>query len=186
MIVAVVAAALWSLWPPEEKIHWGLDLEGGVHLVLQVQTDDAIKAELDDAAQRLVSFAADEGVDPRRHRGRMPRRSVSRSRCRRATDREALDDVIGRNFPDYDVTTGGTSWTFAVQTEHRTVDPRPGGAQGSRDHQQPCRPVRRRRAGDPDGRASRATGSSSSCPGWMIPSASRRSSSRRPSSSSKR
>ncbi len=62
-IVIVVGLSLWSLYPPSEKIHYGLDLSGGIHLVLQVQTDDAIKAELDDSAQRLVSRARDEGVE---------------------------------------------------------------------------------------------------------------------------
>ena len=57
LIVIVVGLSLWSLYPPSEKIHYGLDLSGGIHLVLQVQTDDAIKAELDDSAQRLVSRA---------------------------------------------------------------------------------------------------------------------------------
>jgi preprotein translocase subunit SecD len=62
LIVVVLALCTWSLYPPGEKIHFGLDLSGGIHLVLQVQTDDAIKAELDDASQRLVSRASDEGV----------------------------------------------------------------------------------------------------------------------------
>ncbi len=62
LILAVVAVSIWSLYPPGEKIKFGLDLSGGIHLVLQVQTDDAIKAELDDASQRLVSRAAEEGV----------------------------------------------------------------------------------------------------------------------------
>ena len=114
VIVAVVAAGVWSLWPPSEKIHWGLDLEGGVHLVLQVQTDDAIKAELDDAAQRLVSFAADDGID-------LGTTEVDAESFKFSVevpadiDREGLDDIIGRSFPDYDVTRAGTSWTLAFK-----------------------------------------------------------------------
>jgi preprotein translocase subunit SecD len=123
VIVAVVAAGVWSLWPPSEKINWGLDLEGGVHLVLQVQTDDAIKAELDDAAQRLVSFAADEGID-------LGATDVDAESFRFSvevpadTDREGLDDVIGRAFPDYDVTRAGTSWilTFKPNIERLIRD----------------------------------------------------------------
>ena len=62
LILVVVALSVWSLYPPGEKIHYGLDLSGGIHLVLQVQTDDAIKAELDDSAQRLVSRAQEQGL----------------------------------------------------------------------------------------------------------------------------
>jgi len=111
VIVAVVAVALWSLWPPEEKIHWGLDLEGGVHLVLQVQTDDAIKAELDDAAQRLVSLAGEEGItlgatesdmDGRRFTVEVPP----------GTDRAQLEEIAGSSFLDYDFSFGASTWTF--------------------------------------------------------------------------
>ena len=43
------------IWPPYErngepgKIHLGLDLRGGIHLVLQVVVDDALNATVDDA-----------------------------------------------------------------------------------------------------------------------------------------
>ena len=62
LIIAVVGLASYSLYPPRERINLGLDLRGGIHLVLQVQTGDAIKAELDDAARRLISVAEEEGV----------------------------------------------------------------------------------------------------------------------------
>ena len=35
----------------------GLDLRGGIHLVLQVNTADAVKAERDDAAEQLQTQA---------------------------------------------------------------------------------------------------------------------------------
>src|SRR2546422_8265308 len=37
----------------KEKVHLGLDLRGGTHLVLQVVTDDAIRAETDQAIESL-------------------------------------------------------------------------------------------------------------------------------------
>ena len=52
-----------SLLLPDSALRLGLDLRGGIHLVLQVQTDDAIKAELDDASLRLSSVAADKGLN---------------------------------------------------------------------------------------------------------------------------
>ena len=39
LILVVVALGVWSLYPPGEKINYGLDLSGGIHLVLEVQTD---------------------------------------------------------------------------------------------------------------------------------------------------
>ena len=44
IIVGVVALSVWSFYPPDQKVRLGLDLKGGVHLVLRVQTDDALQA----------------------------------------------------------------------------------------------------------------------------------------------
>ena len=43
LIVVIVGACLWAIVPPAQKIRLGLDLKGGVHLVLRVNTDDALK-----------------------------------------------------------------------------------------------------------------------------------------------
>lgn len=52
-IVAVVGLAIWAFSPPQEKVRLGLDLKGGVHLVLRVQTDDALRVETEAASDRL-------------------------------------------------------------------------------------------------------------------------------------
>jgi preprotein translocase subunit SecD len=46
LIVAVIALAVWSFYPPGEKVNLGLDLKGGVHLVMRVQTDAALRSRL--------------------------------------------------------------------------------------------------------------------------------------------
>ncbi|MBP1642534.1 MAG: preprotein translocase subunit SecD [Acidobacteria bacterium] len=62
LIVALGALAAWAVYPPEEKIHLGLDLQGGIHLVLQVQTQDAVRSETEKDAEVLRREAADKGV----------------------------------------------------------------------------------------------------------------------------
>ncbi len=52
-IVAVVGLAIWAFMPPQEKVRLGLDLKGGVHLVMRVQTDDALRVEAEGSADRL-------------------------------------------------------------------------------------------------------------------------------------
>jgi preprotein translocase subunit SecD len=52
-IVAVVALSAWAIYPPAQKVRLGLDLKGGVHLVLRVQTDDALRLETETAMNRL-------------------------------------------------------------------------------------------------------------------------------------
>ena len=53
VILGVVALAIWSFYPPDQKIKLGLDLKGGVQLVLRVQTDGALKLETQTTADRL-------------------------------------------------------------------------------------------------------------------------------------
>ncbi len=40
-------------WLQQKQLKLGLDLKGGVHLVLRVQTEDAVRLETDQAAERL-------------------------------------------------------------------------------------------------------------------------------------
>jgi preprotein translocase subunit SecD len=61
-------ACLVAVWPPYErdgqpgKIKLGLDLRGGIHLVLQVVVDDALNATIDDAVATARDQAGRKGV----------------------------------------------------------------------------------------------------------------------------
>ncbi len=65
---SLLLASLVTLWPPYDtdeqpgRLRLGLDLRGGMHLVLQVVTDDALKATLDDALQQTRSEVLRKGV----------------------------------------------------------------------------------------------------------------------------
>jgi preprotein translocase subunit SecD len=52
-ILAVIALSIYAIVPPDQKIKLGLDLKGGVHMVLQVKTDDALRLETDLTVERL-------------------------------------------------------------------------------------------------------------------------------------
>jgi preprotein translocase subunit SecD len=51
--LGVIALAVWAFYPPASKINLGLDLKGGVHLVLRVHTDDALRLETQTTVERL-------------------------------------------------------------------------------------------------------------------------------------
>ncbi len=51
-----LVACFVSMWPLQEKLKLGLDLKGGMHLILKVVTDDALKATVSDG----VSLASTE------------------------------------------------------------------------------------------------------------------------------
>jgi len=53
-IVGVIALAVFAFYPPQEKVKLGLDLKGGVQLVLRVQTDDALRLETQTTVDRLA------------------------------------------------------------------------------------------------------------------------------------
>jgi preprotein translocase subunit SecD len=61
-------ACFVAFWPPYDrdgqpgKIKLGLDLKGGIHLVLQVVTDDALNATVDDAVQTARDQANRKGI----------------------------------------------------------------------------------------------------------------------------
>ena len=61
-ILAVIAVSIWSFYPPQRKVRLGLDLKGGVHLVLRVQTDDALRIETETSVERLREALAEAGV----------------------------------------------------------------------------------------------------------------------------
>jgi preprotein translocase subunit SecD len=52
-VVAVLAVAIFLAYPPKDKIHLGLDLKGGIHLLLLVKTEDAINMETDQEIARF-------------------------------------------------------------------------------------------------------------------------------------
>ena len=56
LIVVVVGLAIFMLYPPEERINLGLDLQGGSHIIMQVETGSAVKYELDLTQSRIGQF----------------------------------------------------------------------------------------------------------------------------------
>jgi preprotein translocase subunit SecD len=61
-IFAVIALAAWMIYPIDKKVHLGLDLKGGVHLVLRVQTDDALRLGSEAAMERMRSELTKAGA----------------------------------------------------------------------------------------------------------------------------
>jgi preprotein translocase subunit SecD len=57
LILAVALIAVALAYPPTKKINLGLDLKGGMHLVLQVHVEDALRAETDSDMSRLLTQA---------------------------------------------------------------------------------------------------------------------------------
>jgi preprotein translocase subunit SecD len=62
VILAVIGLAVWSFYPPGQKINLGLDLKGGVHLVMRVRTDEALRIETETTVERLRETLSRAGI----------------------------------------------------------------------------------------------------------------------------
>jgi len=62
LVLAVLVLAVVVSYPITKKIKLGLDLRGGIHLVLQVMTDDAVNMETDQEILRLQELLKKNNV----------------------------------------------------------------------------------------------------------------------------
>jgi preprotein translocase subunit SecD len=62
IVAAVIIASIVLAMPPKEKIHLGLDLQGGLHLVLEVQVEKAIERALERTAESLRKDLGAKGL----------------------------------------------------------------------------------------------------------------------------
>jgi preprotein translocase subunit SecD len=62
LVVLVVGASIWYLYPLRSTVNLGLDLQGGIHLVLGVEADKAIAAQTDRVAEDFKSALERKGI----------------------------------------------------------------------------------------------------------------------------
>ena len=66
LVLAVVAFSIWYLYPPKSAINLGLDLQGGIHLMLGVEADRHVASQTDRAAEDLKSALERKGIAVKR------------------------------------------------------------------------------------------------------------------------
>jgi preprotein translocase subunit SecD len=62
VVLVVLAGSVWYLYPPKKTINLGLDLQGGIHLVLGVDADKALETQVERAAQDLRASLDKKGI----------------------------------------------------------------------------------------------------------------------------
>jgi len=101
-----------------DRIHLGLDLRGGTHLILQVQVNDAVNVDSDNAIARLkedmrtrkINYADIVKPDPVNR----PEMIVVKGIAPEQTS--DFKSIISDRLPDYDATSGAeNSWTVAMK-----------------------------------------------------------------------
>ncbi len=93
-------------------IKLGLDLRGGIHLVLQVQTSDALKIETDEAIARL----GEQNSAQQLKLGAITAAGPSSFNVTVAadTDLDKLQEAAKRYLPTWEYRRLGTTWTFSL------------------------------------------------------------------------
>src|SRR5919205_4267618 len=99
----------------QDRIHLGLDLKGGTHLILQVQVNDAVNADTDRAVERLkdsmsrrkINYADLSKPDPTNHPEQIVIKGVP------PANSSDLRSIVTDRLPEYDLTSGAGD-TFTV------------------------------------------------------------------------
>ncbi len=63
LILFVIAGFSWLAWPLEEKINLGLDLQGGVHLVLEVEAEKAVEFSMEQRTEDIKHALGAEDIE---------------------------------------------------------------------------------------------------------------------------
>ena len=66
LVVAVIAVSVWYLYPVRSSINLGLDLQGGIHLMLGVEADRHVASQTDRAAEDLKGALERKGIAVKR------------------------------------------------------------------------------------------------------------------------
>ncbi len=99
IVAAVVAGSVWYLYPPRKTINLGLDLQGGIHLVLGVEVEKAIQNQVERNASDLRAALEKKGIGV----ANLARQGTTELRLQlanRETWNEAL--VVLNDFPNYE------------------------------------------------------------------------------------
>lgn len=91
----------WNQYLPKEKIHLGLDLQGGMHLVLEIDTDKALEAMMERTSNDLKESLMENKV-----RFRNVEKAKGATISLELTDsagKTALEKVLKDQFPDLEI-----------------------------------------------------------------------------------
>ena len=103
------------------RIHLGLDLRGGTHLILQVQVNDAVRIDSDNAIEilkeqlnkRKIAFADISEPDPQNSPDRVVLKGVP------ASGRKDLLDIASERLPEYNLNSGAeNTWTLTMKPQN--------------------------------------------------------------------
>jgi preprotein translocase subunit SecD len=103
-----------------QRIHLGLDLRGGTHLILQVQVNDAVNVDAQNAIEvlkeqfnkRKIAFADISQPDLQNNPDHVVLKGIP------ADSRKDLLDIVSERLPEYNLSSGAdNSWTLSMKPQ---------------------------------------------------------------------
>jgi preprotein translocase subunit SecD len=119
LILVVTILMAVAFWPPKEKIKLGLDLRGGIHLVLRVKVEDALRSERDKVAERLSQEAQSSGGPGQPALQSQPLSPTSFAVTVPPGARQKILDVASAEFAEWQPDAQGNRITFRLKEEER-------------------------------------------------------------------
>ncbi|EMS79319.1 protein translocase subunit SecD [Desulfotignum phosphitoxidans] len=109
VLIVILAAIIWLLptftntWP-HKKINLGLDLQGGMHLVLEVQNIKAVEAELERTADEIKKELRQDNI---LHQGVSRQGNMLVAQLPDQESKAAFEQIISKEFSNLKVTSAG-------------------------------------------------------------------------------
>jgi preprotein translocase subunit SecD len=123
LIAAVVLVAVYFIIPPGERIKLGLDLQGGIHLVLEVQAEKAAEAKIDRYFGELKNRLEKDDIRTRTLRREGRRVTIG---LHRESDRAKLTALMAE-YPDLALQTASGKppvfvYAYPAKVARRTME----------------------------------------------------------------
>lgn len=118
LTILAVFLAIYLAFPLRDKIKLGLDLKGGVHLVLQVKTDDALNIETDEEIARLQEIFRRNDIEYKDVKKGLPGRfSIYLTD---ASQREKIKDLLDEHFNGWNADFVGNTVSLSMKEDVAT------------------------------------------------------------------
>lgn len=113
LILFVIVFSVVMFYPPKEKIKLGLDLKGGMHLILEVQTDEAIRIQTDQSVEQLKNLLNEASIKFEN----VMRKGIDKIEITGTLyeDERNIKDILDDDFRDYNYTTAGPNFSLVLR-----------------------------------------------------------------------
>ena len=96
----------WTNFLPSDRIRLGLDLQGGMHLILEVETQKAVSASVERTSQELLRKMREDNI--RAIRPQAEADNTISLVLLHNNDRAKLEDLVKRDYPDFTIVSSNT------------------------------------------------------------------------------